>query len=241
MDGYEKSALAYDLIQASRGRDYLAQAATLTDLIRQRQPDAATLLDVACGTGLHLLHLHTAFDVAGVDLSPAMVERARQVVPDVPIEVADMRTFALDRKFDAITCLFSSIGYLLSVDDLDIAVANMAAHLNPSGVLVVEPWIHPDAWRIPYRVAEATNAAGVAVTRVSVNGREGNISAFDLYWTIADNDGVDQFVESHRMGLFTVDEYRHAFIAADLTVDHDPAGLIGRGLFIGQRNRPKSP
>ncbi|MDP1793549.1 MAG: class I SAM-dependent methyltransferase [Acidimicrobiales bacterium] len=234
MDAYEKSALAYDLIQHSRGRDYRGQAAALTDLIRARHPDARSLLDVACGTGVHLSHLQETFHVVGLDLSPSMIERARLVVPDVPIETGDMRSFDLARRFDAITCLFSSIGYLLSVDDLHAAVANMARHLNPAGVLIVEPWLHPGDWRVDHRVAEATNEDGVAVSRVSVNGLEGNISSFDLYWTVADSDGVDQFVESHRLGLYTVEEYRDAFTSAGLTVEHDPDGLIGRGLFIGQ-------
>lgn len=77
MDAYEKSALAYDLIQKGRGRDYRAQAATLTSVIRARQPNARTLLDVVCGTGLHLSFLRETFDVAGLDISPAMIERTR--------------------------------------------------------------------------------------------------------------------------------------------------------------------
>lgn len=234
MDAYEKSALAYDLIQQSRGRDYQAQAATLTALIRNRQPEARSLLDVACGTGHHLSHLRDSFDVAGLDLSEAMLDRARTVVPDVPIEVGDMRTFDLGRRFDAITCLFSSIGYLLSLDDVNNAIANMARHLNPKGVLIVEPWLQPTDWRVDYRVAEAANSEEVAVSRVSVNGVEGNVSSFDLYWTVADRHGVDQFVESHRLGLYTFDQYETAFISANLKVELDPDGLIGRGLFIGQ-------
>jgi SAM-dependent methyltransferase len=234
MDAYERSALAYDLIQQSRGRDYEDHAATLTDLIRARRPEAGSLLDVACGTGFHLLYLQDDFDVAGIDLSSAMIERARRILPAVPLEVSDMRSFDLPRRFDAITCLFSSIGYLLTIEDVDRAIANMTKHLNPKGVLIVEPWFQPADWRVDHRVAEATNSDGVAVSRVSVNGLEGHVSSFDLYWTVADRDGVDQFVESHRMGLYTSEQYREAFVAAGLKVDHDPKGLIGRGLFIGQ-------
>ena len=43
-------------------------------------------------------------------------------------------------------CLFSSIGYLATVERLRTAVATMAGHLERGGVLVVEPWILPEAW-----------------------------------------------------------------------------------------------
>jgi hypothetical protein len=37
------------------------------------------------------------------------------------------------------------------------------------------------------------------------------------------------------MGLYTIDGYVGAFDAAKVAVVHQPSGLIGRGLFIGQR------
>lgn len=236
MDVYDRSAHAYDLIQAARGRDYSAQADQLVAMISARCPSANSVLDVACGTGLHLASLRRHFtELAGVDLSRAMLRRARDALGDVPLELGDMRSFQLSRRFDVVVCLFSSIGYLLTLDDVRAAVSNMADHVDAGGLLVVEPWIHPDRWRLGHRVAEAANADGLAVSRVSVNGREGHVSTFDLYWTIASDRGVDQFTERHRMGLYSPEEYLDAFRRANLTVEHGDTGLIGRGMFIGQK------
>lgn len=58
-----------------------------------------------------------------------------------------MRSFDLGRRFDAVTCLFRSIGYMPTVEDLSAAVATMARHLVDGGVLVVDGWVRPDAWR----------------------------------------------------------------------------------------------
>ena len=44
----------YDAIYQGIGKDYAAESAEITALIRARRPDAVTLLDVACGTGGHL-------------------------------------------------------------------------------------------------------------------------------------------------------------------------------------------
>lgn len=49
---FEKSARIYDTIY--KFKDYAAEADLVTRYIRASAPDAATLLDVACGTGLHL-------------------------------------------------------------------------------------------------------------------------------------------------------------------------------------------
>jgi hypothetical protein len=46
---------------------------------------------------------------------------------------------------------------------------------------------------------------------------------------------VEHFAEDHELYLFTTDEMRAAFEAADLAVDYDADGLIGRGLWIGSR------
>jgi SAM-dependent methyltransferase len=59
----------------------------------------------------------------------------------------DMLSFDVGKSFDAVTCLFSSIGYAGSVDGLNGAIDTMARHLKPGGVLVVEPWILPDKWQ----------------------------------------------------------------------------------------------
>ena len=45
-----------------------------------------------------------------------------------------------------VTCLFSAVGYMTTEADLDAAVANMAQHVRPGGVLLVEGWITPDAF-----------------------------------------------------------------------------------------------
>jgi SAM-dependent methyltransferase len=167
-DAYAHSAQAYDLLHATRGKDYGQEASALTDCIRRRRPGARTLLDVACGTGVHLAALAGAgWDVEGLDLSDDMLAAARPRLPGVPLRAADMRTFRLGRRFDAVVCLFSAIGYMTTIDDLATAVANMGDHLVAGGVLVVEPWFEPDDWLEGYVHAESAEAADLAVARAS--------------------------------------------------------------------------
>ena len=50
------------------------------------------------------------YSVDGIDLEPNLVAIA-QKNPGNFFSVADMRRFSLPSRYDAITCLFSSIGY----------------------------------------------------------------------------------------------------------------------------------
>ena len=136
---FERSAHVYDLLYSFK--DYEAESRDLVSLIHERNPGAVSLLDVACGTGKHLELLRSAFpDIAGVDLDAGPLAIAEQRLPDVPSSRADMRTFDLGRTFDAVTCLFSSVGYLRDEAELTQAVGRMAAHLAPGGVLVIDGW-----------------------------------------------------------------------------------------------------
>src|SRR5215831_7656571 len=105
---FDRTAHVYDLLYSFK--DYEAEARDLVTLIRDRNPEAGSLLDVACGTGRHLELLQASFpDVAGVDLDAGLLDVARGRLPDVVLTQADMRTFDLGRTFDAVTCLFSSV------------------------------------------------------------------------------------------------------------------------------------
>ena len=79
-------------------------------------------------------------------MTPEMLEVARARHPEITFHQGDMRTFDLGRRFDVVTCLFSSIGYLRSPSDLRAAVINMARHLQPGGVLIIEPWLTEETW-----------------------------------------------------------------------------------------------
>lgn len=239
-DVYDNSAAAYEVLHGARGKDYAREAAMVAARIRRHRPQARSLLDVACGTGLHLAALSVeGFEVEGLDLSDGMLAAARARLPDVTLHRGDMRTFRLDRRFDAVVCLFSSIGYMTTVDDLATAVATMRDHLEPGGVLVVEPWFEPDDWHEGAVFGEGSEEGDLAVARVSRSWREGDESLIEMHYVIARPDRSWAFTEIHRMGLFTTDQQLKIFRAAGLSVEHEDPGLTGRGLFVAVAPQPR--
>jgi SAM-dependent methyltransferase len=239
---FSQSAAIYDLVYGSiKGPGgFAAEADVVEAVIRARNPAAASLLDVACGTGAHLEALRSRFrEIAGTDLSAEMLAQARaRLGEDVDVVQSDMRHLSLGRRFDAITCLFSAVGYLPDVAGLDQAIAAMARHLNRGGVLVVDGWVLPEAWRgadgernlHPHLATEP----GRAACRMGLAWREGKVTHVHMEYLVADAavGTIEHLSEDHTMVLFSRDEYLTAFERAGLHADILPSAWDGRDRYV---------
>jgi SAM-dependent methyltransferase len=216
-------------------KDYPAEVQLLLDWIERNKRSAGNrLLDVACGTGRHLEYLREHYQVEGLDLSEEMLAVARQRNPGVVFHWADMIDFDLGQQFDVVTCLFSSIGYVKTLENLNRAVDCMARHVLPGGVLVIEPWFTPQAWK-PGRVHSVfIDEPELKIARINISSVVGRLSYFDFHYLIGTLQGVEYFIEKHEAGLFTIEEMQQAIQSAGLEVSYNEQGLSGRGLYIGR-------
>jgi SAM-dependent methyltransferase len=230
---YIESAALYDAIYASKF-DFSAGALRVRELIdKHKQSAGSSLLDVACGTGAHLVQLCDYFSVEGLDLSPEMVAIARTKLPQVPIHVANMVDFNLGRRFDVILCLGSSIGYVKSVARLRQTLSTFAQHLELGGIVVIEPWFTPEVWEDGRVTVDLVDEPDLKVARMLVSGLSGCVSTLEIHHLVALGRNVENFVEHHELGLFSIDDSLAAFRNAGLMVSYDSTGLSGRGLYIG--------
>jgi len=234
---FSKSAKFYNALYGSMGKDYAAEAQKVHLIIQQyKKSPGNALLEVACGTGLHASILQKDYQVEGLDLDAEMLAVASQNYPDIPFHQADMADFVLEKQFDAITCLFSSIGYVKTKARLNQALQTMANHLLPDGVLIVEPWFTPEQWK-PGRVSALfVDQPDLKISRMNISEVEGRLSFFVFHYTVGTPQGIETFTERHELGLFTREEYLEAFYKAKFEVIHDPEGLDGRGLYIGLKS-----
>jgi SAM-dependent methyltransferase len=113
----------------------------------QGQP--LSILDAACGTGMHAVALaQVGYAVSGADLSAAMIERAKANAAAASVEarfaaagfgaLAQAFQGQPDFPFDAILCLGNSLPHLLTRPELDAALADFAACLKPGGLLLIQ-------------------------------------------------------------------------------------------------------
>jgi SAM-dependent methyltransferase len=141
LDAYERLAPVYDLLTA--GYDHPTWLDALEALAREHGLCGRRLLDVGCGTGKSFLPmLARGYEVSACDVSPAMVELAREKFSaageSADLFVADMRSLPDTGPVDLITCLDDAVNYLLSAEDLRAALRCMARALAPGGLVVFD-------------------------------------------------------------------------------------------------------
>jgi SAM-dependent methyltransferase len=236
---FSASAEYYDLIY-STFKDYAGESLRIAGLVRELHPSCRTILDAACGTGEHARCLSAqGFEVDGLDLDAAFLRIARQKLPSGRFFEADMSDFHLPHRYDAVVCLFSSIGYLTTLDRVTRALICFRDHLEPGGVVLVEPWFGPGALDADRVVRNTAEADGIRITRVSRIEIDGRTSRLHFDYEISDQDGTRRAREVHELGLFTTDEMRQAFREAGFETTFDPAGFSDRGLYVATAAEPR--
>lgn len=132
-------------------------------------------LDAACGTGRHAAHLvGRGHDVVGVDVTPEMLTRARQNVPEAEFREGDLRQLPVgEAEFDLVVCALA----LAHLPELNAGVYELARVLRPGGRLVISV-LHPLqahlGWHAPF--ADASGRRGFA--REHPHGHADYLAAF---------------------------------------------------------------
>jgi SAM-dependent methyltransferase len=131
-----------------REKDYAGECELLQQLfVEHGSSEIRSVLDLGCGTGNHSVHLDAlGYDVVGVERSPTMLEIAREKTaaqPNVELHQADIRSFDLGRRVDAVVLLFAVLGYITEDEDVMATLTTARRHLRPGGLLVFDVWYGP--------------------------------------------------------------------------------------------------
>jgi len=135
----------YDLFYADK---LYAEEAYFVHLCLEKfsKGNAHRLLELACGTGKHALEFNKlGYEVMAVDYSKDMLACARRKAfnPSLRLEFREQDIRALDipeRPFDAVICLFDSIGYVATNDSLIQVLKGIHRHLRHEGLFIFEFW-----------------------------------------------------------------------------------------------------
>jgi len=165
------------------------------------------VLDIACGTGPHLIRLAgRGYVMSGLDLSPQNIaflkDRTAAKGFDASLMVADMARFRLPRPVDAAICMQDSQGHLLTNEALLAHFRCVARSLKKGGLYVFDRYMC-SSWTDPAR-------------RWSWTRRRGNTTVRATFEALKDLNPVtqtffeDMELEVHDDGARRVYRQRHA-------------------------------
>ena len=147
MDLFESYARFYDL-------DYAGYDSDLHLYHQFAARCGSPILELGCGTGRLVVPLaRGGLDVTGVDVSPAMLERARQKVAAanlgerVTLLEQDIRDLDLPGGFGLAIAATNTFMHLLTADDQLKALASIHSALRPGGLFVLDV-LNPDLGRL---------------------------------------------------------------------------------------------
>ena len=216
--------------------DYAHWCAQANRLIeRHASRRVRTILNMGCGGGKNAYNLKGYYSVTGIDLSPAMLDLARQLNPECQFIQADMRDFNLDRTFDAIL-VDDAISYMTSLEELRLVFACAWRQLASDGVLLVSP----DETRETFR-QNHTEVSPAEGRRFPWPGQDRpadlDVVFIENYY---DPDPADSTYEAtflylirkggklqvetdhHRLGLFSLEEWRDTLRIAGFKLHEEP-------------------
>lgn len=165
---YQGLAPIYDYVMAHVG--YGEWAAYIHALFARFAPAATRVVDLACGTGNVSFALHRlGYEVTGVDRSEAMLEVAREKAADTGVEFVqqDLRQLAGLGPFDAATCLYDSVNYLLAPADIDAALRGTQAIVQPGGLFVFDICTERNSLRYFRNMRHSERGSGFSYERHS--------------------------------------------------------------------------
>lgn len=171
-------------------------AATYDDVLRGDEAETVEflaaragtgpVLELAIGTGRIALPLaERGFQVDGIELSPAMVARLRAKPGGdrIRVTIGDYADVAVDGEYSSIYVVFNTIYNLLTQDDQVRCFQNVAAHLTPDGVFIIEAEMPT-----PYYCSDGRQY--VHAERVEVDSITLDVARFDIATQTLDENHV---------------------------------------------------
>lgn len=134
-----------------KDKDYSAEAQTIDGLLRKYMENIRSIINFGRGTGMHDIELaKLGYQCKGIDISPLMIDIARENVAKLQdcsvmdFEVADVRNYETEAKYDAVISLFHVMSYQNSNDDI-LSTFKTARKLlkNTEGIFIFDVWYGP--------------------------------------------------------------------------------------------------
>ncbi|HUI62199.1 MAG TPA: class I SAM-dependent methyltransferase [Steroidobacteraceae bacterium] len=236
---FDAYAAYYDLLY--RDKDYPGEARYVNSLLARQGITSGHILELGSGTGKHAEQLaRLGYSVHGIDLSPSMVERARQRIPAdvqsaVRFDVGDVRSIRLQSRFDAVVALFHVASYQISNCDLRAMLETAATHVRQGGILLFDFWYGPGVLTDPPAVrVKHLDGGPIRITRIAEPVLHPNENLVDVNYTVLvrqrTSEAVAEIKETHRMRYLFLPELQLMLESAGMQLVRAEEWISGKEL-----------
>ncbi|MBR9700463.1 class I SAM-dependent methyltransferase [Candidatus Woesearchaeota archaeon] len=231
---YRRYAKYYDLVYT--WKNYRKETEGIHQIIRKyKKSKGKELLEVACGTGAHITHMKKWYKCTGTDINPGILDIAKKKNSKIKFIRQDMTNLNINNKFDVITCLFSSIGYVRSQKALKNTFKRFVKHLKPGGVLIIEPWLTKDIAKKGYIHMSTYEDKEIKIACQNISDIKGNLFIMNQHWMVSEK-GMKKpllFVDDHILLMTPILELVKMSETSGLKTHLIKNKQWSRGLIIG--------
>jgi len=238
MNFTQSYAEAYDLL--NEGKPYEDEVAFMLKIwsdVSGGLQNPNSVLDLGCGSGLHLSHFDNDVLKVGVDLSKPMLETAgKRSIPHARFVNSSIGDARLSEQFDLVYSLFHVLSYQTTEDELLAMFETISLHLAEEGVCVIDFW-HRAAWDLDPPVTRITKRRNheTKVIRISSPSCDRLTGIVDIEMDVfvestnSSANHFEHFTESHRMRAYTLSELSLAAKQSNLIVADSGAWMSREG------------
>lgn len=227
---YTALAAIYDVVMEYVEYDFWAEY--MLDLLAEHHPEAASILELGCGTGTFALELVRRYPCRylATDAMPGMIRvaeaKAALEQASVQFSVADFTNFRLDSPVDVVLLLYDGLNYLLDPASVRALFRCVHRALKPGGLFIFDQSTPANSLNNEAYFEDQGRGEDFSYVRHSTYDRTARIHTTTFDITV---EGTT-FHETHRQRAYTLAEIRAfrdaaAFeeVAAFDGFSHDPA------------------
>jgi ubiquinone/menaquinone biosynthesis C-methylase UbiE len=215
---YTRFAAAYDEMMENvdyvRWADYIDR---LFDLYNYRPK---RLLNIACGTGsVDILLAQKGYEMSGSDLAREMLLWAKKKAEISGIHLnlwqQDMRQLTVAKPFDAALCLYDSINYITTEEELKAVFDKVYDALVPHGMFIFDVTTEYNIVKHFNRQTFAENYDAFSYIWKNLYLHKEKLCKTILTFFLKEDDHYQKYDELHIQKIFSVDQVKKLLTEAD--------------------------
>ncbi len=207
----------YDIIYIDT-KGYEDEAKKIIELEKKynRSPNKH-LLDIGCGTGEQMKNLSSVYEVAGLDYSEGMINKAKEKVPDANYYIENMFDFVLEQKYGIAINLFGSIGFAKDYQEMVRGLKSVYGCLEYGGILILTPWDTTETYN-DKTLVDCGEKDGIKFCYMESVKQSNCKIEVEMFHLLGKNNKIKEYHYTQNVTLFSEKEYVNAIREAGFEI-----------------------